>query len=392
MIFQPLDEKRAEKIYFNGTIYDSMPPGACRTWRYNDSYPNSVEYASLYVPGKSLSEVCPEHLIPRWRHVSNKMSAHIRACQVAKIDLNSYGILRLVPATLFDEFMDLKNQITKHVFENVPKPKNYDFFFWLERLVSDIKLKKLNINLDNLRSDLTSERARSTYKRLLEGNFNIDYNIYKSKTGRLTTRKYSFPILTLDKSFRTVIEPNNDLLIELDFNAAELRTLLALSNKPQPKEDIHEWNRKEVYRGLITRDEAKKRIFAWLYNPRSKDYLSSRAYSRLEIIKKYFNGKQVETVFGRMIESDAHHALNYIVQSTTSDLLLKRAIDIFKLLMNKKSYIAFTLHDSLVIDFSLEDKDLLGEIIQLFKNTDLGEYAVNVSMGKNFKDMRRVSL
>ena len=392
MIFQPIDEKQPQRVYLDGAVHSSIPLGASRTWRYNECYPVAVEYASLYVPGKTLSEACPEHLSARWRHISNQMSAHIKACQTAKVDFNSYGILQLIPPPLLEEFLQIKTQITRHVFETVPKPKNYDFLVDLEAMVADIRSRKLNIILDNLRSDLTSVRARSVYKRLLEASHFVDYNTHKSKTGRLTTRRGSFPILTLDKSFRSVVTPNNDLFVELDFNSAELRTLLALSGESQPEEDIHEWNRRQVYRGLISREDAKKRIFAWLYNPKSKDALSSETYNRDKVIKRYFNGEQVETIFGRIIQSDAHHALNYIVQSTTSDLLLKRAIDIFKLLKQKKSYVAFTLHDSLVIDMSLEDKHMLNSLISVFENTDLGEYRVNISAGRNFGDMKRLSL
>ena len=97
-----------------------------------------------------------------------------------------------------------------------------------------------------------------------------------------------------------MIEPTNDFFIELDFNAAELRTLIALQGKTQPREDIHEWNIKNVYRGLVTREEAKKRIFAWLYNPDSKDYLSSRAYDRGSVVQKYFTQGQVRTFWDKI--------------------------------------------------------------------------------------------
>ena len=82
---------------------------------------------------------------------------------------------------------------------------------------------------------------------------------FGTKTGRLTTKKSSFPILTLDSTFRSVIKPQNDWLVELDFNAAELRTLLSLAGKEQPKEDIHDWNMKTVLKRAKSREDAKKK-------------------------------------------------------------------------------------------------------------------------------------
>jgi len=177
--------------------------------------------------------------------------------------------------------------------------------------------------------------------------------------------------------------------VELDFNAAELRTLLALSGREQPQEDLHEWNVKNVYRGQVTRDDAKRRIFAWLYNPSSKDRLASRAYNREAVVQKYFEENQVKTFFNRAIPADDHHALNYIIQSTTSDLFLKRAVEVGKILQDKKSDIAFLLHDSMVIDFAKEDTNLLNDIIAVFSDTDFGRYLTNVSVGKDYGNMKR---
>ena len=75
----------------------------------------------------------------------------------------------------------------------------------------------------------------------------VVYDPFKSKTGRLVT-KNSFPILTMDKNYRKILKPNNDWFIEFDFNAAELRVLLGLLGKEQPQEDLHEWNKKNVYK------------------------------------------------------------------------------------------------------------------------------------------------
>ena len=47
------------------------------------------------------------------------------------------------------------------------------------------------------------------------------------------------------------------------------------------------------------------------------------------------------------------------------------------------------IHDSLVLDFSLEDKKDLLEIIDVFSDTDLGKFKANVSIGKNFGNMEK---
>ena len=61
-------------------------------------------------------------------------------------------------------------------------------------------------------------------------------------------------------------------------------------------------------------------------------------------------------------------------------------------LKGKKSYIAFPIHDSIVIDFSTEDGALLKDIIDIFATTDLGKFMVNVSAGTNFGQLKKVGV
>jgi len=393
VLFQSVDNKQFAGIYANGAIHrDAIPEGLRATWGYCSWLPDNITYANLYCEGKSLDEVCPEALSLEWKQVSSGIRAHMAACREAKVDLHNNSFLDLIPEKLLLEFCEIKNRITEHVLTNYTRPKNYDFLLELEWLLASIRAHPLNLDLRVISSNLTTAHARAVYKRLKGARRVVDYDPFKTKTGRLTTKKDSFPILTLNKAFRQAIAPNNNYFVELDFNAAELRTLLSLSGKEQPDGDIHEWNIKNVYRGLVTREEAKKRIFAWLYNPESKDHLSNRAYNREEILAKYWNGTQVETYFGREIEADKYHAVNYIIQSTTSDLFLKRTIEVAKILEGRVSYVAFTLHDSLIIDFAEEDKDLLKQAVDTFGNTDLGKFGVNISVGENFGEMKRLTL
>ena len=71
-------------------------------------------------------------------------------------------------------------------------------------------------------------------------------------------------------------------------------------------------------------------------------------------------------------------------------MFLRRVIEIDKLLEGRKSKVAFMIHDSLVIDLAKEDRDLLEQIQNTFSNTELGTSKTNVSIGKNFGDMRKI--
>ena len=179
------------------------------------------------------------------------------------------------------------------------------------------------------------------------------------------------------------------MFIELDYNGAEIRTLLSLSGKCQPVQDIHEWNLSNCARNLTTRKEMKERFFAWLYNPNSKDAMIERYYDK-EIAGDYWDGQTVTTPYGRVIESDRHHSLNYLIQSTTNDIVLENAIKIHEFLKERKSRIAFTVHDSIVLDYSETDRGILFEIIKMFEETRFGNFYANVRGGKNYGDLREI--
>ena len=393
MLFQTLDEKKeCIAVFYDGElVYDQIPEDLTATWKYTCHLEDmEIEYASLYCVGKTLEDVCPEEFKDKWQNINEKLRAFYISFHEAKVSLQENCFFDLVPDRFLLEYCDLKNKITEHVLETYERPTNYDFLLELTKVLEHISLQKLNLNFRKLDKYLGSQTKRSQFKKLMNSRPYIVYDIAGTKTGRLTTVKSAFPILTLNREHRGVLEPSNDWFVELDFNAAELRTLLALSGKEQPEEDIHNWNIKNVYGQAMTRDEAKKRIFAWLYNPNSSDSLSSSAYDRDTVLNKFWNKSSVKTIFNREIPSDQHNAFNYIIQSTTSDLFLRRMVAIFNFLKDKKSFISFSVHDSLVIDLAEEEKEILSSIVDIFSKTDLGKFKVNVSAGKDYSNMRKL--
>ncbi len=253
--------------------------------------------------------------------------------------------------------------------------------------MQEISHRKLDLDFSRIPVRHLSFAAANKLKSARSTAPYVRYNIFGSKTGRMTTRSGSFPILNINKEFRQAILPTNDRFVELDFNAFELRILLYLLDKEQPDIDIHEWNVKNVYDGIPTRNEAKTRIFAWLFNLDSKDHMSEGVYNRSEILEKYWDGTSVTNPFGRTIESGRFHAISYLIQSTAVDIVLRQMIKIDKLLKDKKSHIAFTIHDSVVIDMADEDMSLLPELKRQFSTFRDTQFLTNVSTGSDFGSM-----
>jgi len=395
VFFQTLDDKsHCVGVYCDGElIFDNFSEQLTHTWAYSGFLKNkNIQYAKIYAGGQSLDEVCPDSLKSRWFHICSKLKAFMRSFKTADISLENNCFFDLVPQRFLKEYCYVKDQICKYVFSKYSKPANYDFQVSLAEILGEMRYRELNINSKNLFPLLHEPRARRFLKNLNGTLISCKFNPFGTKTGRLTTEPGSFPILTMDKKYRCVVEPTNDFLIELDFNAAELRTLISLQGKQQPKEDIHTWNIENVYRGLVTREEAKKRIFAWLYNPDSNDYLSSRAYDRRSVVQKYFTQGQVRTFWDKIIPSEERTALNYIIQSTCAENVLRQMIKVSNYLEDKKSFVAFPVHDSIILDLKFEERYLLPEIIKIFGDTELGNFMVNTRAGKDFSNLKKLKL
>ena len=394
MLFQALDDKKeCIGIYANGELsFDNIPQDLSHTWNFSSSTDREgIQYAKVYANGNDLSEICPEHLKADYQRVQKKMTSFYKSFFLSKVSLQEHCFYDLVPKRYLLEYFSIKNEISQWVFDNYKKPTNHDVVVKTMRMTSSISFQFFKIDRSELNPHIAEERVREFRKKLGSSDQRIVYNPFGTVTGRLTTSKSSFPILTLDKKFRKIVKPKNDWLVELDFNAAELRTLLGLSGSDQPKEDLHQWNLENLYEGLnLSREKVKEKIFSWLYNPNSLDKKAEKYYCRDKLVEKYFSEGKVRTPMGRVIESKERTALNYLIQSTSSDIFLNSAYEVWEMLEGKKSEVRFLVHDSVLLDLSEEDKALLPEIIAKFSETPLGKYKVGVSIGKSYGEMRKI--
>lgn len=400
MYFQALDDKKqCVGIYYDGRLLfdDSVFSKSfknMRTWKYsgflNDE---SIEYGWFMVSGKTLKECCPEDMIDTLSKYEKKLNAFRKSFEIAKINFRDHCFYDLVPHDFLVSMLELKNRITEHVFETYEKPKTYNHLLAVEKLLYKIRYQELNLNNINARALFTSTRMRDAAQKLLNGPKHIDYNIFGTRTGRLSTYGGSFPILTMQKDLRALVKPHNDWFVSLDYNGAEARTALSLLGENQPQEDIHEWNFKNVFKnkGINNREAAKTFFFSWLYNPESNK-IKCDLYNREAILKKYFDNETVYTIFDREISVDKFKAVNYIIQSTTADLVNDRAVAIDKFLEDKKSFISHIVHDEIVIDMPDEERHLIPDIKEIFSNNKLDKFVTNLKAGKDYMDIGVLNL
>ena len=198
MLFEIIDQKQhCKNIVLNNQIISNPDYNELsKTWSYHSSLKDyDIDYACLYTEGKTLDECCPDKLREDWDNIKQKHLAYIRSFKEARVRSNDHCFYDLVPANFVIEFFSIKNKITDYVLTNYDRPQDYDFLLELLKLTTEIRDRKLNINPDVLKNRLHQLKTRNFYSKLHSCSQYIDYNIFGTITGRLTTKKNSFPIL-----------------------------------------------------------------------------------------------------------------------------------------------------------------------------------------------------
>jgi len=393
MTFLPLDDKTEcfgfyhnRKLFFGQEIPKELGP----TWKYLPILENiDTVFASLYVDGKDFTEVCPEVLKEQWEQLNKQAKAFVRSFVEAKVSLRENCFYDLVPQKFLIEYCEIKCKIIDHIINTYPKPQDYEHRVGLEKILTKIRSQKLIFDEEYIKNNLHNNKIKDFSSTYLQKDCYINYNQFHSKTGRLTTAENSFPILNISRSLRGLIKPDNDFFIDIDYNAAELRVFLALAGFTQPTEDIHEWNMNKF--GYFDRNTAKNEFISWLYGKKNEKEEQFRQYYDTELIKKkYWKNNKVINYYGRNIESDEFHSINYIVQSSTADMVLRQVVKVDSILKNTRSKIKMIIHDNIVLDMCKEDKHLVRQIVSTYNNTDFGKFVSSVKIGKSLNEMRKI--
>jgi hypothetical protein len=392
-MFQTLDTKnQCHAVYEDGVFhFDEYKTNTNETWAFHKTTDKPEQkVAQIWANGASLKQCCPADLMEEYTKVEKKLQSFNLAFEAVDFNIEEWCVYDFMPLSFLIDLCEIKNKITTNVLNNYTKPKAYDHMVKVHRILSQMNYNEVLFDFDVAARMVNTKALQSKLRSLRGNNGWVHYDPYGTITGRLSTKPNSFPILNLPAEFKTAIRPHNDLFVELDFNAAELRTMLALAGKEQPEEDIHEWNMQNVFSRIDDRENAKKKAFQWLYGKTSANKTLEEVYDKEKIKKDWFHHDFVRTPFGRAIECDEDHAINYVIQSTTADVVYENTSKINELLENRKTYVAFIIHDCIVLDMSKKDLDLIDDLVDTFSSTRFGDFKSSIKAGKTLGNLKEI--
>lgn len=226
-----------------------------------------------------------------------------------------------------------------------------------------------------------------------------EYNIH-TPVGRPSNHfnNVNFAALKKDDSGRSFIIPENDYLVEFDFQAYHPRLLADLVEYDIGDENIYEYVAKFLYKKAdITEDEykrAKELTFTILYKgvdnqidvpffniiQEFRDRLWQK-YEEKGYIKSPISGKKL-----RNIEKKSH-ILPYLCQLIETERNVLLINNINDILIGKQSKLILYTYDSFLIDYNIIDgKKVLNDIEKILKGEN-DMFSVNVKVGKNYAKM-----
>jgi hypothetical protein len=356
------------------------------TYEYNSSLKDTnTEYVKFFFDKElNLEQMGKDN--KNFLEVKEELNKHLESLRCCKITPSSELMLKVLPENLIVKYYSYLNEFTKELY-HLTKDKRtsrYNFQVELQELLNKISLNELKINPHN--SEL-NKRFFAKALSLKERN-KILYKQFGTVTGRLSTEKGSFPILQLDKELRKIIYPKNNVFVEFDYNAADPRMFLALIGKEQPQQDVYEILQKHTEN--LSRIDAKKQLLTWMYdhNHEAEKNVFFDKNDIKKLLDKHFGCGIITNVWGNEIQCEREKAISYLVQSSLSELFLRQVLKLDKLLQNRKSFVSFTIHDSVVLDLAKEDFDTLKELKKEFAETPFGTFKVNCKAGSNFGNMK----
>ena len=296
----------------------------------------------------------------------------------------------IIPFTKHKEYCDeVFNKITEYIHTC------YDSEYHLDVTEAFSSIEKHGMKVSNNVCDIFDERVR---KHLSDGKLYSQYNLWTS-TGRPSNSFGSVNFAALPPEKRGVFIPQNDSLVEFDFDAYHLRLIGQLVNYQFGKESVHQ-HLADFYGS--TYEESKQISFKLLYGGITEEIRKKVPF--FDKVQDFINLKWSEfnrnnyiltDIYNRRIalsnnkDMNRNKLFNYLIQSYETESNIKKTLSVQHYLLKKKTKLVLYGYDSFLFDFSkLDGVETLMEIKNILEKNN---HFTKSKMGFNYGEMKDIT-
>lgn len=235
-------------------------------------------------------------------------------------------------------------------------------------------------------------KARSMKDNRIYTSYNL-FNITSRPTNAFNG--INFLAFNKENGSRAAFVPQNDVLVEFDFDGYHLRLIANMLNVPLPSnESIHVILGRQYFdKDELTPEEyqeSKKITFRQLYNGVEEEYKKIELFNEIDefiqsMWEEFKRQRSLRLPNGRKLKGKdftPQKLFNYYVQCLETVNNVKKLTALRELFKGKKSRVILVVYDSILIDYSAEDGK--GFLQQIKDTLEEGGYKVKGQKGDNY--------
>ena len=303
---------------------------------------------------------------------------------------NAKKLNEIIPFTKHKEYCDRIFEKMRDSFDTVS-----DSVYHSDVTKAFSSIEKHGVKVTDNVCDIFDERVR---KHISDGKLYSQYNLWTS-TGRPSNSFGSVNFAALPPEKRGAFIPENDALVEFDFDAYHLRLIGELVDYQFGKESVHQ-HLADFYES--TYEESKQISFKLLYGGitdeiRKKVPFFDKVQNYINLKWDEFNKRNhvLTDIYNRRITTSNNNDMNrnklfnYLIQAFETERNVKRILKIQDYLKDKETNLVLYGYDSFIFDLSKQDGV---NILKNIKNIlEKDNYPTKIKIGYTYNRMRDIS-
>ena len=327
-----------------------------------------------------------------WLETGKPFDNNIRNNAIDFLSNKFYNVKKLneiIPLSKHNEYCSDVNKVM-----NIPHTgENNDYMNDVIKAFTSIEKNGIKVSDDVC--DIFDIRVK---KHISNGKLYSQYNLWTT-TGRPSNSFGSVNFAALPPEKRKAFVPENNSLIEFDFDAYHLRLIADLVDYDFGKDSVHK-HLAEHYE--CSYEESKQRTFKLLYGGIDKETREKVPF--FDKVHNYINKKWSEInthncvytdiyrrklLFKNYKDMNRNKVFNYLIQAYETESNIKKILLIQDYLLGKKTKLVLYGYDSFLFDFANEDGvETLRDIKSILEEN---KHYTKSKMGLNYGEMEDIT-